>query len=133
MRVANTLGEMIHCANEDAEWGFCYSNPIDMIKQLWPDSDTSHIEFDPSIEPEYSIIRQCGGDGTLLFTLDALGDIFSLLVNKTSFYKPNPVQAKGYKVGWLKHAKVYGKIELKCGGKYPGQRERFRLPVKCIN
>lgn len=133
MRIANTLGEFLYCANDGVKWGFCYVNPLDIIKELWPDADMSHVEFDPDIEPEYSIIRQGGNDGTLALTLNTLVDVFSGLEDRSSFYKPNPVIAKGYKVGWLSHAIVYGRIELRCGGKYPGQRELFKLPVKCIN
>lgn len=133
MRLANTMGEMLYCADAGVEWGLCYTNPLTVISELWPDADMSHVEFDPDIDPEYIIIRTGGGDGTLSHTINLLVDVFARLENKTSYYRPNPVEPKGYKVGWLKHVTVYGKVELMCGGKYPGQRERFKLPIRCIN
>lgn len=133
MRIAKNWSEFIYCTNEGSEWGFCYANPLDIAKDFWPDADMSHITFDPNIDHEYKIIRQGGGDGTLSHTLDTLANIFRTLENKCSYYIPNPVQAKGYKVGWISHVKAYGKVELRCGGKYPGLTERFTMPVKCIN
>ena len=113
-------------------------NPLELIKQYWPDADVSHIEFDPTLKKgKYSIIRQSGGDGTMLFTIQMLQEGLILLVNMQSMFKPDEpedwsnVKAIKYKVGYMRHATVFGMIYLKCSKdhKYPGQRERIRLPV----
>ncbi len=36
-----------------------------------------------------------------------------------------------YTIGNMRHVTVFGKVELGYGGKYPGQKERVRIPVKC--
>lgn len=116
-----------------------YHNPLDLIKNFWPNADTSHIEFDPKMkanERDYWRIDQSGGDGTLLFTVEMLQKCLLPIVNKTSYCKatePDWSKVKGVKyiVGKMRHVTVYGLIELKCGGKYSGLRERVRFPVKC--
>ena len=126
---------------EDMENSFSkqYHNPIDLIKSWWPDADISHIEYDPDMRKgEYQIVRQSGGDGTLSFTIDMLQKALLSLVNMQSFYKPKApeswdgVRSIKYKIGPIKHATCFGMILLGCSKthKYPGQRERIRIPVE---
>lgn len=111
-------------------------NPIELIKQWWPNADISHIEYDPDMKAsdrQYWRVEQSGGDGTLLFTIEMLQKALLPLINKTTSYKPTipctPCDIK-YKIGDMRHVIVFGIVELRCG-KYPGQRERVRIPVRC--
>ena len=114
-------------------------NPIELIKTFWPNANVEHITYDPKLKKgEYNVIRQCGGDGTLAFTLEMLQKGLIDIVNGHSFFKKTEpdwgkVKYIKYTVGDIKHATVYGMIKLKCSKtqKYPGQRERIRMPVKC--
>ncbi len=115
-------------------------NPIELIKRFWPDADTQHIIYDPTMKKgDYEIIRQSGGDGTLLFTIQMLQEALLGILNMQSWFKltePNAwekVKAINYTIGTMRHVTVYGMIYLKCSTthKYPGQRERIRMPVKC--
>lgn len=115
-------------------------NPIELIKKWWPDADIRHIEYDPSlIKGEYEIIRQSGGDGTMLFTIQMLQEALLPILRMESLFKPKipenleKVKAIHYKIGPIKHAQVFGMIYLRCSKtqKYPGQRERVRIPVIC--
>ena len=114
-------------------------NPINLIKQFWPDANTDHITYDPELKKgEYNVIRQCGGDGTLTFTLEMLQKGLVDIANGHSFFKKtepdwNKVKGIKYIVGDMKHVTVFGMLKLKCSKtqKYPGQRERIRMPVKC--
>jgi hypothetical protein len=114
-------------------------NPIDLIKKFWPDANTDHITYDPNLKKgDYSVIRQCSGDGTLLFTLEMLQTGLISIANSKSFFtktEPDWSKLKGikYTVGAMTHVTVYGMIKLRCSetNKYRGQRERIRMPVKC--
>lgn len=119
-----------------------FHNPVELIKQWWPDADISHIEYDPTMKAcdrDYWRIEQSGGDGTLTFTIDMLQNALLPLINKTTYYNLTPkedlARATGikYKIGKIRHATVFGMIYLRCSTehKYPGQRERVRIPVKC--
>ena len=114
-------------------------NPIDLIKQFWPDANANHISYDPDLKNgDYKIIRQSGGDGTLLFTLEMMQESLINLVNGHSFFKKtepdwSKVKRIKYIVGNANHATVYGMIKLRCSdkNKYSGQRERITIPVIC--
>jgi len=119
-----------------------FHNPVELIKQWWPEADISHIEYDPLMKPcdrDYWRIEQSGGDGTLAFTLEMLQKALLPLVNKTTYYNQTPKEDLArvvdikYKIGKMRHAKVYGMIFLRCSStnKYPGLKERVRIPVKC--
>lgn len=116
-----------------------HHDPIELIKQFWPEADISHIEYDPemkSSDKEYCLIEQCGHDGTLIFTYEMLQKCLIPLLNKTTHYLPttpkdwSKVKNIKYKIGKIKHAIVFGKVKLGAG-RYPGQRERVRIPVVC--
>lgn len=115
-----------------------YHNPLELIEQWGRNNvDLSHIEYDPTLKHgQYSIIRQCGHDGTLFFTVEMMQKALLPLINKQSYWKKNTpknwddVIDIRYKIGRMKHATVFGKVKLQCGT-YPGQRERIRIPVIC--
>lgn len=114
-------------------------NPLNLIKNFWPDADATHIKYDPNLKKgDFNIIRQSGGDGTLIFTLEMLQEGLINLMNKQSFPTSNEpdwekLKDITYTLGDMKHATVFGMIFLKCSKthKYPGQKERIRMPVKC--
>ena len=117
-------------------------DPMELIKQWWPDADTSHITYDPNMKSgdrDYWRIEQSGGDGTMLFTIEMLQKALIPLLNKTTSFKGaepddwSDVKDIHYTIGKIRHATVFGMIYLKCSKnqKYPGQRERVRIPVKC--
>lgn len=112
-------------------------NPLDYIKRLWPGVDVSHIRFNPDVKPQYRRRWQGGCDGTLALVYDDLARGLEPLVNKKSYHKPDAPDGDlsgfrdvVYEVGWMRWATVYGLIELKCGGKHAGQRDRFSIPVR---
>ncbi len=114
-------------------------NPLNLIKSFWPKANTSHVTYDPNLKKgDFYIIRQCGGDGTLFFIQEMMQEGLMNIVNCQSYCKskePDWDKVKGvkYTLGSINHATVYGMIKLRCSSeyKYPGQRDRIRIPVKC--
>lgn len=115
-------------------------NPVELIEQLWPGASTAHITYDPDMKKgQYDIVRQSGGDGTLLFTLEMFKKGLRDIVQGLSFYKPSEpkdwseIKEIKYIIGPMRHVIVFGMIELACSKdkKYPGLRERIRMPVRC--
>lgn len=115
-------------------------DPIELIRAWWPDADISHITYDKKMkasERDYWRIESSGGDGTLLFTIEMLQKALIPIVCKTTYGKttaPKDMESVidiKYTIGAMRHATVFGYVELRCGGKYPGQKERVRYPVKC--
>tara|TARA_R110000751_G_scaffold152946_5_gene258118 strand:- start:1313 stop:1708 length:396 start_codon:yes stop_codon:yes gene_type:complete len=117
-------------------------NPIDLMKQWWPDVDISHITYDPSMKPserQYWRMGNSASDGTKIFTIEMLQKSLLPLLNGTSTYRPeepkdwSTVKGINYTIGNISHAIVYGMIYLDCSKtqKYSGQRERVRIPVRC--
>lgn len=83
---------------------------------------------------QFDIVRECSHDGTLLFTKELLGKAIESLVNKTAYYKLDNMESVvdiEYEIGLISIATVFGRVELPAG-KYPGERQRVRIPVKCI-
>jgi hypothetical protein len=110
-------------------------DPLLLARQIWIDSALAHIHFNPNTVRQYRRSYQHATDGTYMFDLYAIYDLMLPLVARTSFYKPD--QPDGdlsgcidiqYEVGYLSIATVYGTVDLPAGH-YPGQRQRFRLPV----
>ena len=119
--------------------GFCrkYLNPIDLMKSHWPDACLAHITYDPELlgkDADYSVNRQGGGDGTLMFTIEVMQKtLLPIVIMKTFCTQDDPVdwdkvKRITYTIGRLMHFTAWGRIELNCG-MFPGQRDRFRLPV----
>lgn len=111
-------------------------NPIDMIKYFWPTADVSHITYDPSLRKgDFDIIRQSSHDGTLIFSDEIIQNTVITLANMQAYHASRPpdwdmLDHIKYVVGDLKIAIVYGTVDLPAG-RYPGQKERTRIPVKC--
>ena len=114
-------------------------NPISLIERFWPDADHSHIKYEPSLSMkngQFDIVRQCGGDGAMSFVLEMLQNVLINPMNMDSYCKSDSVDVKNlekinYTIGPIYHSTVFGELELRCGGKYPGQRDRARMPVVC--
>ncbi len=104
-------------------------------------SHTSHIEFDPDLRKgQFDIVRGSAHDGTLYFTLELYLKAFENLISQTACYArdmPDVERLKRveYRIGYIKHSIVRGKVMLPCSTthKYPGIRERVRIPVVCYN
>lgn len=111
-------------------------NPVDVIENMG--FDASHIKFNPNLsrvkDAQYDIIRQSTHDGTLAFTINMFGELLEPLINKCSHHTEQEIKGVTdvkYEVGYIRHSVVYGEVELR-SGKYPGIKERVRVPVKCI-
>lgn len=108
---------------------------VNEMRRLRPE-ELAHIRFDPEIVPEYRIIRGTRHDGTMLFTEELIGNALMPLVNRESYYrrtKPadwSTVRDIRYVVGLARLATAYGTVDLPVG-RYPGQRERITIPVRC--
>lgn len=100
----------------------------------WLDGYEPHITFDANVEPQYYIVRQTTHDGTCMFSTEMFQDAMGPLLGGYSYYKPMGIPPDGcdvvYTVGEARHVSVFGKVNLPCG-RYPGMRERIRIPVKC--
>jgi hypothetical protein len=112
-------------------------NPVEELKRRgWP---TDHITYDPNMRKgDYSINRQQTHDGTMLFTMQMIEEPLALLAFRQTFHKPREKEfldneeGVRYVVGPMRLATVFGTVKLPCSetSKYPGQRERLRLPVR---
>lgn len=93
-----------------------------------------HIEYDPSLKPQYRIRRGCAHDGTLLFSVELMRDALMPLFDRVSYYKrmgePPDGMIPKYTIGPIKRFSVYGKVDLPAG-RFPGERERVVIPVRC--
>jgi len=108
-------------------------NPKDIIKQFWPNADSSHITYNPDLKDsqrDYWVRRETGHDGTLYFTYEMFQKALIELMNKHSYCSSRPpefekVKDIKYTLGPMKHSVVFGQIKLKCSEEdfYPGQQE----------
>jgi len=114
-----------------------YFNPIEWLTARG--ADCSHITFDPSLRPldaEYRIIRGCTHDGTVMFTEELIAKTLVRLVTRETYFRDtepadwSKVRDIRYTVGLARRAVVLGKVNLPCG-RFPGQRERIAVPVRC--
>lgn len=113
-----------------------YITPMDAFKYFgleMPD----WITFNPNLTKingaQYDIIRQITHDGTFIFEKELIGRTIENLANKSSFCKLDDQEGaidRKYEVGYISIATVFGVVELPIG-KYPGEKQRARLPVKC--
>ena len=127
--------------NQDSKFTREIYNPKELIEKLWPDADSSHITYDKNFnnaDRDYYVRRQCGHDGTSIFTVEMFQKAFIELINKQAYAaKRLPDDSKQlvdikYIVGPMKHATVFGQIKLRCSetNLYPGQKERVKMAVK---
>lgn len=96
------------------------------------------ITYNPKLskqnDAQYDIVRQSTHDGTLIFERELIGRVIENLANKTSYSKKDEQEGVidiSYEVGNISIATVFGLVELPIG-KYQGERQRARLPVKTI-
>jgi hypothetical protein len=111
-------------------------NPIKVIEHLYPGYEKAdYIIYDKKVNTDfqYRIIRQYSHDGTFIFHKDLLYQVLNNLIMRTSYYKPTGYcPSIKYIVGDIHIITVYGKVDLACG-RFPGEKERVWLPVKCEN
>jgi hypothetical protein len=75
----------------------------------------------------------------MTFTIEMLQKALYPIACKQSYFKQkepddwSKVKDIKYKIGPMRHVVCFGMIFLKCNKehKYPGQRERVRMPVCC--
>lgn len=110
---------------------------IDEVCNICGIETPKHITTNPKLsrvnEAQFDIVRQSSHDGTLIFTKELLGRGIYNLVNKTAYYKGddmNGVVDIEYEIGLISLATVFGVVDLPAG-KYQGEKQRVRIPVKC--
>jgi hypothetical protein len=110
---------------------------IDEVCKMFGFECPEHITTNPSLTRrnggQYDIVRTVKHDGTLIFTKELLGKTIENLVNKRSYFKKLEIEnAKDitYEVGLISLATVFGMVDLPVG-KYPCERQRARISVKC--
>lgn len=111
---------------------FTLDDVMQSIGVTFMDGCEPFITYDPTLKPQYRIIRQQSHDGTQMFTSQMLAQAMEPLLCGTSYYKPEPPEAgmvPRYTVGKIKLAIAYGRVKLPAG-EYPGQRERITIPVR---
>lgn len=111
-------------------------DPLDFLRgRGLPPEAYSHIVVNPALSrlsgAQYDVIRQSTHDGSGNFTEELIKDVLAPLVMKYSFYKPIDKKPIRYEVGLLRWSIVYGDVDLPAG-RMRGQKERMRLPVRCI-
>lgn len=113
-----------------------YITPMDAFKYFGLEMP-EWITFNPNLTKrngaQYDIIRQTTHDGTLIFEKELIGKTIENLYNKSSFCKLDDQEGvidRKYEVGYISIATVFGIVDLPIG-KYPGEKQRARLPVKC--
>lgn len=115
-------------------------SPLELVKTYWPDAPTDHIVYMPEMkhsDRQYWRVEQCGGDGLLVYTVEMFQKLLLPIVNQTTYCKKyEPIDWENithinYIIGPISHVTVYGRLKLRCGGTFPGQRERVRMPVIC--
>lgn len=115
-----------------------YLNPADVFKSLGFEMP-SHITFNSELSKKngatIEIIRQNGHDGTMTFERELLIDTIKNVANKitydTRMSMENAIDIE-YEIGLIRRVTVFGKVTLGNGKKYAGERQRTRMPVKCI-
>lgn len=111
---------------------FSLDDIMKILEAKW--TGNPHITYDPSLVPQYRIIRQQSHDGTQIFTLDLIRDSMMHLFTMNSYYKPMGLPPEDcyvqYTVGTIRLVTVYGTVDIPAG-RYPGQRERIIIPVTC--
>ena len=112
-------------------------NPTEIFNQY--DLKTDHITINPDLSRinggQYDIIRESTHDGTLIFTTELLNRTIERVVNKESCFTEDWPDERvidiHYVIGLIRLSTVYGQVDLPAG-KYPGEKQRARMPVKAI-
>ena len=106
---------------------------FEILGMQMPDWITYNPKLNKRNGAQYDIIRQTTHDGTLIFEQELIGRVIENLYNKSSYSKTDKQEGvidRSYEVGDISIATIYAIVELPAG-KYPGERQRARLPVKC--
>lgn len=113
-------------------------DPVLTVKNTFGINMPAHISYDPDMrwsDRQYYRAAACSNDGTLSLTIDCLARCLDPLLAMQSYHIPSVpddtsnIVGIRYKIGKIYHSRVYGMVNLPCG-RYPGQRESFRIPVK---
>ena len=108
-----------------------------VMESVFPGVNHDHILFDPDIKRgQYWRFQQTTHDGTAIFTIEAVQKLLLPLICRTSFYKGDPPNENRqdlirYRVGWINHAVVYGRVLVSDDVELDGLKERFRIRVIC--
>lgn len=110
---------------------------IDEVCNIFGIETPKHITTNPKLsrvnEGQFDIVRQSSHDGTRIFTIELLGTAIENLVNKTAYYKgddmDNVIDIK-YEIGLISLATVFRIVNLPVG-RFEGETQRVRIPVKC--
>lgn len=89
------------------------------------------IKYDPTVKPQYRIIRQQSHDGTQIFTWEFLMNAMLPLFSRNSYYTPEPPisgHQPVYTIGKIRLVTVFGRVDVPAGRIW-GQRERIVIPV----
>jgi hypothetical protein len=107
------------------------------LQEILGDKLPEHITVNPELTKrtgaQYEIIRSCRHDGTAVFELELIAKTLEPILTKTSYFVGQPLENVvdvKYEVGVMSLATVYGTVDLPAG-RFPGERQRTRLPVKC--
>jgi len=98
-----------------------------------PKHITTNVKLSRLNVGQFDIVRQSSHDGTLIFTKEILGRAIENLINKTAYYKKDNMEGVTdvqYEIGLISLATVFGVVDLPAG-RYPGEKQRVRIPVKC--
>lgn len=110
--------------------------PMDVFKIIGREMP-EHITFNPNLNKRngatYEIVRNAKHDGTAIFTMDLLlQTVKNLALKKSKDSRQdltNAIDVK-YEVGLISLATVFGIVDLPIG-RYPGEKQRSRIPIKC--
>jgi hypothetical protein len=98
-----------------------------------------HIKYDESLDDnfDYQIIRTRSHDGTMLFTMQTIGEVLEPLVKKESYCKKDLTEDQlkdvidiEYTVGNIKIESTHGKVNVPAG-EISGITETVSIPVRC--
>lgn len=111
-------------------------NPIELMKSLgW---EIKHITFNPGLkqgDADIYIGRGSTHDSTMCFTLENLQRCLIPVANNQTYCKKHTIDFERlkhieYEIGYVKIATVFGLVNIPAG-RFPGQKERIRMSVKC--
>lgn len=119
-----------------------WRNPVEMLRSRMgelgiTEQQIEHITFDPDLSKDYTYIRSHSHDGLLYFTREMENRALMSLVNKITRHIRESVDWKTcdvkYTVGYLKLSTFFCYVSLPCSdtAKYPGCKERIRVPICC--
>lgn len=115
-----------------------YINPKDVFSGLGikvPEYITINPDLSKKNGATIEIIRQNGHDGAASFEWELLVDTIKNVANRVTYDTRIPIDGAidiRYEIGLIRRVTVFGLVTLGNGRKYPGEKQRTRMPVKCI-